>query len=117
MFAQPQADDFAEEMRRAGEFLARNAGVNFNVAEGIEVFDLRLDFLLKETIRVRDDRASAGEQDTSGRTAALLTFVEIDRAGDLGVQPGHYVTDDLAHPRLRLALGLLVGASQSDEAM
>ena len=115
--AQAQPNNLSKEMRAPRQFFTRKLRVNLHVAEGIEVIDVRLDLLLKEAIRVRDDRGAAREQDARGKAAALLPLVEIDRTGNLSVETGHHVADDLADAGLSFVFGLLVGPAQRHEAV
>src|SRR5712671_234408 len=115
----PQAEPYhlAQKMGALGEIFTGDSRVDLNIAERIEVLDRYLEFFLKKSVVVRNDRTAPGQQQPQRWAAALLTFVKVDRPGHFGVQPRHHIADDLTDPRLLFVGGFLISAAEGDEAL
>ncbi len=113
---QAEAHYFPKEMRALGEFLAVDTLGEFHVAERVEILYRDIEFLLEETIGVRNDRAATRQEEPRRGGALLLAAVEVDRPRHLGVKAGHDVAGDLADLGDLHVLRLLVGPAEGDKA-
>jgi hypothetical protein len=115
--AKAQSDNFPETLGDLFQFGDIHAGVDLDVAEGIEEFDGQPEFFLEKLRSVGHRAAAAGEENADRRAASLLGAVKLDGLVDLQVEAGEDVAGDLGDGGLPGVLGLLVGATEAHETV